>query len=224
MHAATPTYWLDPTPDVAVGLRRYTSTGSKGYSCADGWHEALVFTGTEPAEYRDTDHGRVLAHRPDVPHDDPRWPTECARGCGYQFTDGDVWQEWQEQLYRRADTGEVVSLRPRRDYDPEGAPTPAPPGAMWNAWWMPDTPAWRGPDGMALMVRLPDGHDWHVDGEASNCTRKGDTTHKCWVRHGDPRTGQVTAGKDGDTCAAGAGSIASHGYHGFLRDGVLTAG
>lgn len=226
MHPATLTYWLEPTEQVAVGLRRYTTRdGDGGWSCGDGWHEALVFTGVEPAAYRETDGGRrVLAHRPDAPHDDERWPVECAKGCGYRFTADDVWQMWQEQLYRRGDTGQVVSLRPRRDYDPPDAPASAPPGAMWDAWWMADDPGWRGPDGMALMVRLPDGHDWHVDGEATNCTRKGDRSHKCWVRHGDPRTGRVTVGKDGETCAAGAGSIASHGYHGFLRDGVLTAG
>lgn len=224
MYPETRTYWLEPTDQVAVGLRRYTTRGTGGWACAEGWHEALTFTGTVAAEYRETDHGRVLAARPDVPHDDPRWPAECARGCGYRFGPDDPWQVWQELLYRRADTGEVVTLRPRKDYDPPDAPAPAPPGAMWNAWWLPDTPAWRGPDGMALMVRLPDGHDWHVDGEASNCTRKGDATHKCWVRRGDPRQANVTAGKDGETCAAGAGSIASAGYHGFLRDGVLTAG
>lgn len=92
---------------------------------------------------------------------------------------------------------------------------------MWNAWWMPEN--WRGPDGIALMVRLPNGHDWHVDGEASNCTRKGEP-HACWVRHGDPRTATVHVDKDGDTCAAGAGSILAGDYHGFLQHGVLTAG
>ena len=30
--------------------------------------------------------------------------------------------------------------------------------------------------------------------------------------------------KNGETCAAGAGSIASAGYHGFLVNGVLSAG
>jgi hypothetical protein len=221
---ATPTYWLDPTGDVAVGLRRYSRAEHGGFTCEDGWHEALVFTGVEPALWQDTDHGRVLALRAEVVHDDPRWPTECVRGCGYRFTPDDRWQVWQEQLYQRADTGEVVTTRGRSVEDPPDAPRPAPPGAMWDAWWLPDTPAWRGPDGMSLMVRLPDGHDWLVDGEASNCTRKGDHSHKCWVRHGDPRRGEVTVGKDGETCAAGAGSIQSRGYHGFLQAGVLTAG
>lgn len=219
----TPTFWLDPTDDVAVGLRRYAS-GRDGFTCADGYHSALAFTGVEPAVWDDSDGRRTLAARPEAPHDDPRWPTECARRCGYRFGDADNWQAWQELLYRRADTGELVTLRQRHPEDPADAPTSAPGGAMWNAWWMPGGPAWRGPDGVCLMVRLPDGHDWHVDGEASNCTRKGDRTHKCWIRRGDPRQANVTVDKNGETCAAGAGSIASNGYHGFLVDGTLTAG
>lgn len=77
-----------------------------------------------------------------------------------------------------------------------------------------------GPDGICLMVRLPNGHDWMVDSEASNCTRKGEP-HQCWVRHGDPRECRVSVDKNGDTCAAGAGSIQGGDWHGFLRDGVL---
>jgi hypothetical protein len=97
----------------------------------------------------------------------------------------------------------------------------APPGASWDAWWMPDY--WRGPDGIALMVKCPNGHEWHVDSQASNCTRKGQP-HECWVRHGDPRQANVTVDKHGDTCAAGAGSIVAGDYHGFLQAGILTAG
>jgi hypothetical protein len=93
---------------------------------------------------------------------------------------------------------------------------------MWDAWWMPGS--WRGSDGIALMVRCPNGSDWHVDGRASNCTLPDDRVHKCWVRHGDPRGCRVTVDKNGNTCAAGGGSIIAGDYHGFLVDGVLTAG
>jgi lambda family phage portal protein len=55
-------------------------------------------------------------------------------------------------------------------------------------------------------VRTPGG-TWDIDGRASNCTRPDDDTHRCWVRHGDPRTGVVHVDKDGDTCGAGSGSI-----------------
>lgn len=216
-HPATPTFWLEPTDEVAVGLRRYRSTNAK-LTCEDGYHSALRYIGRAPARWRDTDHGRVIDTQPPTPRDDPRWPLSCR--CGYVFADDDVWQDWQELLYQRADTGEVVTLRGPNPAAVD-APPSAPPGATWSAWWMPAS--WRGPDGIALMVRLPDGHDWHVDGPAANCTRKGEP-HRCWVRHGDPRQAAVTVDKSGDTCSAGGGSIASDGYHGFLTSGVLTAG
>lgn len=220
-HPPTQTFWLERTDRVAVGLRRYRYTADAEHTCAGGYHSTLVFTGTAAAMWRDTEHGQVLAAR-HTRRGDPRWPAACR--CGYQFTDDDQWQDWQEQLYQRADTGEIVSLRQHADDDVD-APPSAPPGASWDAWWHPHTPFWRGPDGLSLMVRLPDGHDWHVDGEATNCTRKGDHSHKCWVRTGDPRNATVTAGKTGgETCNAGGGSIASAGYHGFLVAGVLSAG
>ena len=211
------TFWLERTDQVAVGLRRY-SRGEGGSTCADGYHHALVYTGLEPAEYRESNGYRTLAIRPDVAHDDPRWPHTCAQLCGYEFTDDDQWQEWQEQVYRRTDTGELRVLH-------QSAPAPeapaAEPGATWDAWWMPEN--WKGADGIALMVRCPDGHDWHVDSRASNCGLPDDNVHKCWVRHGDPRECRVTVDKNGVTCSAGAGSIQTPNWHGFLRDGQLVA-
>lgn len=216
-YPATQTYWLEPTDQVAVGLRRYSSSTGLTHTCAGGYHQALVYTGTPKAEYDESDGYRHLAARPAVAHDDPSWPTECAQGCGYRFVEDDHWQSWQELLYRRSDTGELRVL-----HSTAGAPfaPSAEPGAMWNAWWMPFS---RGIDGIILMVRCPNGHDWNVDSEASNCTRKGEP-HQCWVRHGDPRGCQVTVDKNGDTCAAGAGSILAGDYHGFLQAGILTAG
>lgn len=222
-YPATPTYWLEPTEEVAVGLRRYTSR-STSFECAGGYHHALVYIHRAPAIYRtDESSGRrSLTFQPEVPHVAPRWPTVCEEeGCGYRFTDGsdDHWQDWQELIYRRPDTGQEYVLHSSAGADALGAPS-APPGAMWNAWWMPYN---IGPDGLCLMCRCPNGHDWMVDSEASNCTRPGEP-HQCWVRHGDPRSEPVTVDKNGDTCAAGAGSIQASDYHGFLQNGVLTAG
>lgn len=205
------TFWLQPTGTIAVGLRRY-SHGSGGFTCADGYHSALVYTGTA-LDARDDKGFRTAV--PERPHYDPNWPRTCARLCGYEFTEDDEWQAWSEALYRRTDTGELRVLH-------QGAPAPeapsAEPGACWDAWWMPFS---RGPDGLCLMVRCPDGHDWMVDSRASNCGLPEDQVHKCWVRHGDPRECRVTVDKDGLTCSAGAGSIATPNWHGFLRDGVL---
>ncbi|MER8667617.1 hypothetical protein NKH45_10445 [Mesorhizobium sp. M1156] len=75
-------------------------------------------------------------------------------------------------------------------------------------------------DGLAICCRLHGHHTWFIDGRASNCTMKDDTAHRCWIRHGT--VGEALhVGKDGNTCAAGAGSIAITGFHGFLHHGVL---
>lgn len=208
------TFWLEPTEQVAVGLRRYT-VGEGGFDCAHGHHRALVYTGREPAIYDDRDGRRVrLNGLTDVPRDDPAWPTKC-EDCAYEFTAEDHWQRWTELLWERTDTGELRVLH--QNAQAPGAPS-AEPGASWDAWWMPFQ---RNPDGIYLMVRLPDGHDWTVDSRASNCTLPHDGEHRCWVRHGDPRECKVTVDKDGLSCSAGAGSIASPKWHGFLRNGVL---
>lgn len=77
-----------------------------------------------------------------------------------------------------------------------------------------------GADGISVACRLPGGSDWHIDARASNCTMKDDGSHRCWVRHGS-LGGIVHVDKSGHTCAAGAGSIAVTGFHGFLHNGVL---
>lgn len=208
-YPATVTYWLEATELAQTGLRRYTRGGT-GLTCQEGYHSALVLTGQKDAVFTERDGRRILyLDTPEpAPHDDPRWPTRCDT-CDYVFAEDDQWQDWQDLLYRRSDTGDLVTLRD------------APPGASWDAWWLPNS--WAGPDGIHLMVRCPNGHDWHVDGQARNCTRPGEP-HQCWVRHGDPRDCHVTVDKAGDTCAAGAGSILAGDYHGFLHDGTLTAG
>lgn len=211
------TYWLEPTGQLAVGLRRYSHGDNVTWDCAGGYHQALKYTGrVKVAYYTDSDGVRLRRNPRPVAHTDRRWPKQCS-DCDYRFTADDEWQRWSEQLYRRTDTGEPRVLH-------QGAPTPDAPaaeaGACWDAWWMTFR---RGADGIYLMVRCPDGHDWSVDSRASNCTMPDDETHRCWVRHGDPRECRVTVDKDGLTCAAGAGSIQTPKWHGFLRDGQLVA-
>lgn len=199
-------FFLQPTERVRVKLRRYTS---KAGPCPlvpgkYSYHDVSTPFGEEDV-IRDS-HGYIsngLLSAP--PHDDPRWPTQCA--CGYEFREDDNWQRDSHLIYRRADTGEEMTL-----YD-------APTGAMWYAPWLDDfyTPQ----DAHNLMVKTPGG-DWCVDSQSSNCTIPEDhhqDKHHCWVRTGAPP--DVTAGKDGPTCSAGAGSIQAGSYHGFLRNGYL---
>lgn len=96
-----------------------------------------------------------------------------------------------------------------------------PPGALRNNEFFCDIPDWCGADGMSLVVRLPNGHDWNIDSQANNCTKPQDKVHRCWVRTGDPKTGNLHVCKEGNTSDAGAGSIMSGNYHGFLHRGYL---
>jgi hypothetical protein len=101
-----------------------------------------------------------------------------------------------------------------------------PPGAMWYADWMllgTEPEPFAGPDGRCLVVKLPNGNDWMIDAICSNCPDREDALrggHKCWVRHGIAP--HITVDKAGKTCSAGAGSIQSGDYHGFLRGGEFT--
>jgi hypothetical protein len=202
-------FLLEPLDEVFVKLRRYRSPQvPEENACThpgQSYHNASVYVEREPA-IRD-DRGYIInALDRKIAHDDPRWPTSCA--CGYVFQEDDEWQCDVEQIYKRADTGEEMTLRD------------APAGAMWEAPWLDRLYTPQGPHN--LMVKTPGG-DWCVDGMAGNCTMKDDfkqQKHHCWPRRGDPPdvTVDITAGP---TCSCGAGSIQCGSYHGFLRDGYL---
>lgn len=197
-------FWLEPTDRQRLSLRRYES-GSSGCPANNGYyHDAMTLIGeskeTWDSEKRHwVDDGKTAEDF----KNDPRWPKNCA--CGYVFLN-DQWQLFSQHLYRRTDTGEEMTLRD------------APDGAMWEATWYSDIPGWCGEDGRAIICRVPVKHDWHIDGSASNCTRPNEP-HHCWIRHGTPPN--LTVDKNGNTCAAGAGSILTKQWHGFLRNGEL---
>ena len=156
--------------------------------------------------------GRPEDHAPEA------WPTAC-EDCGAPVpAAGDL----HRQVFRKTLYG-----TPNGSW--QGIPGP---GEMYFADWYGCEErggscihGWTNCDGKHLIVHLPgdEHHWWDVDGRASNCTMPGDTLHRCWVRHGDPATGVVHVDKNGLTCAAGAGSIASRAYHGFLHNGALTS-
>jgi hypothetical protein len=196
-------FWLEPTDKEKRYLRRYSS----GSTCPGpmSYHDAMNFL-DESREVMNED-GTCWVDSGQTAADfkgNPLWPTHCS--CGYEFQPEDQSQLFGSHIYRRADTGEEMTLRD------------APDGAMWDVTWFHGSPDWCGPDGKSLMCRVPTGHDWNIDGQASNCTRPNEP-HKCWVRHGD--VPNLTVDKNGDTCAAGAGSILTPTWHGFLQNGEL---
>lgn len=207
-----PTFWCEPNGLARVSLRVHSDIACPAADQPpDTRYEThcratVVLFDTAPVE-RDPD-----GYYPSIPAEryaDASWPTLCAT-CGLA-------RDWtphvdQDPWYRSEGRGQWTDRE-------------LPVGAMWDAWWLPDR--WKGTDGIGLSIMVPDGsggaHQFLPDAEASNCTRKGED-HKCWCRHGDPRTGPVTIDKTCDTCAAGAGSILVHGdpgWHGYVRNGMI---
>lgn len=180
--------------------RRYSvgkdKCNGKSYHDAKSFHSVVAVSVTERNSFK--------VHTPNV-EELPRdlFPTKCEK-CDYQFLETDEWQCIGDIIYTD-EAGCEYSLR-----NP-------PPGAMWYANWYEH---WLGPDGHCLAVQTPGGGPWLIDSPASNCTKPGDTEHKCWVRHGVAP--MITVDKDGPTCSAGAGSIVFGDYHGFLRNGEFT--
>lgn len=164
--------------------------------CAGGYHRAETVIEGLPNDYA----GVVAAMNARELFDEPGWPSACA--CGYLFT---------EAAHR--------SVSPERLYDTaSGRPEP---GDLFFEPCNLHSPCfhWDNCDGMHLHAILPTGEEWDIDSRANNCALKDERTHRCWVREGVPP--DVTAGKGGHTCAAGAGSIQTARYHGFLRGGAF---
>lgn len=171
-------FMIEPSGQARAGLRRYSPflSGELHY------HNVEVQIGVEPY-----DPERAIGDR--HPHADERWPMKCT--CGYVFKETDEWQRTHWQLYKRAgmpdDNALLIPL------------AEAPIGAMWFAPWYSEA-GWVGSDGQTLVVKLPDGTEWIVDGSASNAPGK----IPGWTRSGIPPNFVVTP------------SIATPNYHGFL--------
>lgn len=76
---------------------------------------------------------------------------------------------------------------------------------------------WDNHEGPLLWAILPNGDPWCIDGRANNCDMPNDRLHRCWCRHGE--VPNITVDNNGLTCTAGAGSIQSGDYHGYLTNG-----
>ena len=164
------------TTRVKLSARRYAS----GDKCGGpfGYHNAMQFVAEAEARFTEKGYLDVALWPAGIPES---YPAAC--GCGYEFMDADVRQLFQELLYRRSN-GEEMTLRD------------APPGAMWDATWMPR----KASDGRYLVLKTPGG-DWAIDGPSSNGNG--------WTRTGEPPN--ITANP----------SILAGKYHGWLRDGRL---
>jgi hypothetical protein len=192
-------FWLEKTALVEMDLRRFKHApvvnGTSVRECPapenHGYHNAHALIGQSNRDDCTDVHGDSW------PHSDPRWPTHCS--CRYEFAPGDEWQFNPNRLYRRVDTGELMTLQR------------APAGAMTDADWLRDRGYSRADglgykciDGITLQVKTPDGW-WCVDGPSYNNRVAGPG----WTRTG--QVPEVTAHP----------SILMTNYHGWLRDGYL---
>lgn len=164
-------------------LRRYCNNEKEKCPGPYRYHNAEIVLGDVPFPHDGTNG----FGRDNQPHDDPRWPYKCDY-CPYVFTDEDAWQHNMNRLYQGAPDGKLYTNRNM------------PPGAMYDADWLPV----KGPDGIALAVVLPPvgGDDvWHPDGKSSS--------GGSWTR-----TGKIPD----VTCSP---SVLAPNYHGYLRAGWL---
>lgn len=178
----TPCFMVEHSGRTRVSLRRFADGQLRGQCSAGWWHNASVQIDVveDPEGQRP---GILYGLRDIEAKADPRWPTRCA--CGYEFHDDDEWMENTQRLFRLPDGSEVAQQE-------------LPAGAMW----FEAGDHLRGREGPHLMVTLPDGTRWDVDGPSRDGT--------LWTRTGEPPLVTVQP------------SIASPRYHGFLRGGVLT--
>lgn len=88
-----------------------------------------------------------------------------------------------------------------------------PAGAMWDAGeYYKDWDRYKSPDGIIVVVKLPNGLEFMPDGPATN--RK---EVPAWTRTGDPKLANLTV--QGSIASGKKGT--SKYYHGFLRNGIL---
>jgi len=159
-----------------------------------GYHQARFEIGEEPRSAHVDEEGRLWA-RFVTEKDDPRWPKSCA--CGYVFKYEDPWHRDVWEIYEGCSKPSTEEQPWRADW--RGVLHDAPAGAMWDADWLGKFA--MGPDALHLMIKLPDGNEWLVDGPANDGGK--------WSRTGEwPK---VTA----------TPSILTRTYHGWLTDGHL---
>jgi len=180
-----------------VSLRRYWGDGAHGQK--HGYHNASI-------KLQDVIHPLILGNHEhiggsveDYPED--MWPKVCEE-CGEP-----VPPHAQRQVFNK------------RLYDTESGDLEI--GSLWYAYWLPKNLYWDNKEDFHLLAMVPGGQHWNIDSRASNCGSPNDRLHRCWCRHGDPETGIVHVDKNGLTCNAGAGSIGTANWHGFLHNGMF---
>lgn len=177
-------FWLEPTVLQRVYLKKWGFT-----TCPAGYTRCFSKSPLCIVEAADEPIGSW-------PKDDIRWPQHCSQ-CGAPFGESAGTQLTHELLYRWAETDILLTI------------SEAPPGAMWDAWWLQKHYG-PGPDGIHLVVRLPGYVDWQVDRPPNEEERKGGKTgDRIWTRTGYVPYVSVSP------------SVVSKRWSGRLSEGIL---
>lgn len=131
-------------------------------------------------------------HGDNWPHGDPRWPATC-EGCGYWFTPVDQWQRNEDPIYRLPDGSEFTF---RHSFG-----MCAPPGTMIRARWYDE---YTDQPGESWLVALPGGGEWITTQKASG--------GGYW---------EITGIPPAITVSPSIWHNQPHGWHGFIRGGIL---
>ncbi len=187
-----PCFMLAGTNRFRRSLRRFTWPRKDGGAGCLGREGHNAVCKLDEVEERECEYNGFGRLSTDETRLDPRWPKKCAH-CSYEFQADDEWQDNLDRVFT-ARGGAEYCLR-----------DPMPAGAMYCADWIGEffranTGSYRGPQ---VYLVLPGGAEWLVTGESK--------TGGGWQVDGtDPV--RLTASP----------SIAAPGYHGWLRNGVLT--
>lgn len=182
-----------------------TCPNSYGRPGSAGLHNAYAVIGDRLGSTDFNGFGTVEMYPPEG------WPVECADCRAPVPEPSEPRAAGERGIYL------VKQVSVMRLYDsPSGNTEPG--DVYWMDYHHPgECPFWDNCDGVHLWAVLPNGHTWDIDGRANNCSMPEEKTHRCWIRTGSPEAGTLHVDKNGHTCAAGAGSIAVPGYHGFLH-------
>jgi hypothetical protein len=191
-------------------LRVYWGEGCKPYGC----HNAMIHLCDSNIIHDPDLGGKPSDYSPE------RWPIKCDQ-CG-ELIPHNFELLKKDGCFDSKDTVHYQVHHERLYNNPSGKPEP---GDMYYETGFHSKTGtcykgWSNCDGKHLIAILPNGHEWDIDGRASNCTMPEDKIHRCWCRHGE--VPEITVDKNGFSCAAGAGSILAGDYHGFLQNGNFT--
>ena len=223
--ASLRTYWDDHVFDarrqIYVGKNTCPNSYGRG---VPGAHDASVKVVESTPGYRVPDIGGDASD-----YDEARWPYVCDF-CGSRAPEVPAAQSFSDRQH----DGCVLEYQLSRKtvyatYDGSWFGLPEVGDVFYEDWFKCGEEregrcihGWTNCMSHHLMVIVPTMHWWDLSGRASNCTKKNDTTHRCWIAHGDPATGElVHVDKNGLTGQAGAGSLAISGWHGFLHHGDI---